>query len=109
MQSRNYYNLGVSETIDFLKSRQEGLSNEQAQEYLEHYGPNELTERGKATAWAILFEQFKNFLIIILLIAVVLSAFLGEVADAVVIFVIVLLLQDWASFRNTELSEPWKR
>jgi hypothetical protein len=53
-------------------------------------GLNELVEKGKVSAWKILLEQFKNFLIIILLVAVVLSAIMGEVADAIVIFVIVL-------------------
>lgn len=89
MQARNYYNLGVHETIKLLNSHHKGLSNEQARICLEQYGLNELIEKGKASAWGILLEQFKNFLIIILLIAVVLSAFLGEVADAVVILVIV--------------------
>ena len=90
MQSRNYHNLAIPETMELLNSSHDGLSNEQANKYLEQYGPNELIERGKASAWGILLDQFKNFIIIILLVAVVLSAFLGEVADAVVIFVIVL-------------------
>ena len=47
-------------------------------------------EKEKSSPWAIFLEQFKNFLIIILLVAIVLSAVLGEVADAIVIAVIVI-------------------
>ncbi|MBM3182495.1 MAG: cation-translocating P-type ATPase [Chloroflexi bacterium] len=90
MEPHNYYNLGVSETIAKLNSNPRGLSHDEARQRLAQFGPNELVAEGKVSPWQILLGQFKNFLIIILLVAVVLSAVLGEVADAIVIFVIVL-------------------
>jgi Ca2+-transporting ATPase len=84
------------------------LSQEEAERRLAQYGPNELVEEGKVSPWKILLEQFKNFLIIILLVAVVLSAVLGEVADAIVIFVIVLFaaglgfIQEYRAERTME-------
>jgi Ca2+-transporting ATPase len=57
---------------------------------LAEYGPNELQSVLRISPWAILFEQFKNILIVILLFAVVLSAFLGHSLEAIVITVIVL-------------------
>ncbi len=87
--SKNWHNLKASETITSLNSSASGLSQEEAQKRLEQFGPNELVEKEKISPWAIFFEQFKSFLIIILLIAVVLSAVLGEVVDAIIIGVIV--------------------
>ncbi|MBN2462006.1 MAG: cation-translocating P-type ATPase [Dehalococcoidia bacterium] len=88
--NKNWHNLEISEVLASLSSDRNGLSNEEAQLRLAQCGPNELTEKDKTSAWRILLEQFKNFLIIILLVAVALSAVMGEVADAIVIFVIVL-------------------
>ncbi len=88
--TKNWHNLEVSEAISALDSSRDGLSQAEAQRRLAKFGPNELVEKRKISPWAIFLEQFKNFLIIILLVAVVLSAVLGEVADAIVIAVIVL-------------------
>jgi len=87
--ARNWHNLEASEAIASLNSTILGLSREEAQRRLAQFGPNELVKKGKISAWAIFLEQFKSFLIIILLIAVVLSAVLGEVIDATLIAVIV--------------------
>lgn len=88
--NKNWYNLEVSEVLTSLDSKREGLSQEEAQRRLAQCGPNELVEKEKISPWKILLEQFKNFLIIILLVAVALSAIMGEMADAIIIFVIVL-------------------
>ena len=88
--NKNWYNLEVSEALASLDSKRTGLSQEEAQRRLAEFGPNELAGKEKISPWAIFLEQFKNFLIIILLVAVALSAITGEVADAIVIFAIVL-------------------
>ncbi len=67
-----------------------GLASEEAALRLDKHGLNELKSAGRISAWAILVEQFKNVLVIILLIATALSAFLGEGVDAIAIAVIVL-------------------
>ncbi|MBI4180342.1 MAG: cation-translocating P-type ATPase, partial [Chloroflexi bacterium] len=86
----NWHNLEAQEALTTLNSSTNGLSREEANRRLAQYGPNELAEKKKASPWLIFLEQFKNFLIIILLVAVVLSAILNEVADAIVIAVIVV-------------------
>jgi Ca2+-transporting ATPase len=67
-----------------------GLSSAEAERRLSEYGPNELAESGRVSAWTLLAAQFKNILIIILLIAVGLSAMLGHTIEALAIAVIVL-------------------
>jgi Ca2+-transporting ATPase len=66
------------------------LTGSEARKRLERYGPNELQETRRISPWQILLEQFKNVLIIILLIATVISFFLGHGLESVVIAVIVL-------------------
>ena len=89
-QEQPWYVLRVDEVFKRLQASEEGLTPEDAAERLARYGPNELQAAAHISPWKILLEQFNNVLIIILLIAVALSAFLGEGVDAVAIAVIVL-------------------
>ena len=84
----------LQETDDVLRqletSFESGLSSAEAQRRLEEHGPNELQAAAGISPWHILLQQFKNVLIVILLIATLLSAFLGHGIEAVAIAVIVL-------------------
>lgn len=68
-----------------------GISSPQAEEKIKQYGKNTLAKEKKARPLKIFFGQFKDIMVIILLIATVISFFLGEVYDAVTIIVIVLV------------------
>ena len=72
--------------VDPLK----GLASEEAANRLGQYGPNELLHEEKASPWTLFFNQFKNILIVILIVATMLSAFVGEYVDAVIILVIMV-------------------
>src|SRR3990172_5506190 len=87
---QNWHTLSTAEAIDRLQSTPAGLSQSEAARRLAESGPNELQAAHRISPWAILFEQFKNVLIIILLVATVLSAFLGHGVEAIAISVIVL-------------------
>jgi len=67
-----------------------GLTEGEVKNRLEKYGYNELKKEEKISPITLFFNQFKNILIIILLIAIVLSALVGEVVDAAIIGVIVV-------------------
>ncbi|MBI5794046.1 HAD-IC family P-type ATPase, partial [Candidatus Uhrbacteria bacterium] len=69
----------------------EGLSESEARARIARDGRNELRAVKKAAAWTLLLAQFKNVLVIILLIATVLSGFLGHEVEAITIAVIVIL------------------
>jgi len=68
-----------------------GLSSAEAQARLERYGRNQLKEAPKRPPWAIFLDQFKDFMIWVLIGAAVISGFLQEVVDAVAIIAIVIL------------------
>ena len=82
--------LSVEESIARLRSSPQGLTAEEARQRLEEHGPNELQEAHRTSPWALLAAQFGNVLIVILLVATVLSAFLGHAVEAIAITVIVL-------------------
>ena len=85
-----WHTLTVDESFKGLETSTDGLSSDEAAKRLEQFGPNELQAQAHVSAWAILFDQFKNVLIIILLLATALSAFLGHGVEAIAITVIVL-------------------
>ena len=88
--STRWHTLTVEESLQRLGSGTDGLSSAEAAKRLAEFGPNELQAQARVSAWAILLEQFKNVLIIILLLATALSAFLGHGVEAIAITVIVL-------------------
>ncbi len=71
---------------------QRGLTREEALRRLAKYGANKLKVESRISWFRILLSQFKNALIAILIIAAVVSAFLGEAVDAIVILIIVVLV-----------------
>ncbi|MDD4182807.1 MAG: calcium-transporting P-type ATPase, PMR1-type [Candidatus Omnitrophica bacterium] len=88
----NFYNLSIQEACDVLgTSVDSGLTFEKAQELLLEFGPNQLEEKKKISPWEIFFEQFKDFIILILIGAAIVSGFLGEWIDAAAIIAIVIL------------------
>ncbi len=68
-----------------------GLTHSTAAGRLEKYGPNELQAQQGPTVWQKILSQLKDFLILLLLGAAVISLFLGETSDAIVIFLVVVL------------------
>lgn len=68
-----------------------GLATETAQQRLQEYGPNELEERGGKSPFLILWEQFTSTMILILIAAAVVSAFLGKPLETIAIAAIVVL------------------
>ena len=85
-----WHTITTEESFKRLESSPDGLSSEEVAKRQEEFGPNELQARAQVSPWAILVEQFKNVLIIILLLATALSAFLGHGVEAIAITVIVL-------------------
>ena len=90
MERTDWYALREEEALRTLSSNRGGLNQGEATRRLEKYGPNVLMEEEKTTPFKIFLGQFKNFLILILIAAVVVSAAIGEVFDAGVIFAIVV-------------------
>jgi Ca2+-transporting ATPase len=89
-QNSLYYCITPEEILERLDSGPDGLGQEQVQERLARFGPNELAPAKKTSALWIFLRQFGNLLIAILIAATVISLLLGEHLDAYVILAIVL-------------------
>jgi Ca2+-transporting ATPase len=85
-----WHTRSIGAVFSELSSVPKGLAKSEAARRLEQYGPNELQAAARVSAWKVLFEQFKNVLILILLVATVVSAFLGHGVETIAIAVIVL-------------------
>lgn len=76
---------------DILQTSRNGLNAEEAQARIHTYGLNKLMEKKKKSLLMLFLDQFKDFMIIVLLIAAVLSGIIGDVVDTLAIIIIVLL------------------
>ncbi|MBI4896392.1 MAG: calcium-translocating P-type ATPase, SERCA-type [Candidatus Aenigmarchaeota archaeon] len=85
------YQLPVAEALQSLETQQTGLSEQVAQQRLEQYGPNQLKEQKRTSAIALLLEQFKNILVLVLVASAIISFFLGQMLDAIVIVGILIV------------------
>jgi len=86
-----YYDEAAEAVLKNLNTSQTGLSSGEAENRLKQYGKNELKEEEKTSVVKLFLSQFKSFLIIILMVAALVSAFLGELVDAFVILFTVFL------------------
>ena len=88
---KNYYQLSGEETLKSINGSTEPLSEEQIRANQEKYGPNELVEGKKKSVLQIFLEQYKDFLVIILIIAAIVSGMVGNTEAAVVILVVITM------------------
>lgn len=86
-----YFNIEAEKAIERLESSKNGLSEKEAQERLNKYGKNKLPEKGKKEIYKLVIKQFKDFLVLILAIAAVISYFTGHMVDVYVILGVILV------------------
>ncbi|HEY1304671.1 MAG TPA: cation-translocating P-type ATPase [Vicinamibacterales bacterium] len=89
-ESTSWHQQTVDDALSALATKANGLASDEARRRLDTWGPNELQALSRSSAWRTLAAQFKNVLVVILLIATALSGVLGHGLEAVVIAVIVL-------------------
>ena len=88
---KQYYLQTKDEVLKEFKTSTDGLSTGQAKENLAKYGKNALVEGKKKTAFQVFLEQFKDLMVIILIIAAVISAFTGDLESTLVIIAVLIL------------------
>ncbi len=87
----NWHHLPADEVIELTGSSTNGLDSDSAALKLAEYGPNELQEKKKKPAWVLFLQQFKDFMILVLIAAAVIAGIAGDLTDTIIIMVIVLL------------------
>ena len=89
--SVEWYKLSAEKALQQAGSTPDGLNSDEAARRLAQHGSNELREKVQRSRWQILLEQFKGILTVLLVIAAIISAVLGDWIEAVAILVIVVL------------------
>ncbi len=88
---KKIYQQTVEEVLDRVKSRESGLTDEEVKRSREACGWNELTEGKKKSILQIFGEQYKDFLVLILIASAVISGILGDVESAAVIMIVITM------------------
>ena len=80
----NFFSKTTDECLKELNSSMEGLKSNQCAELLNSVGENILNEKQKKSIWSVFFDQFKDFLVIILIVAAIISALTGNIESTIV-------------------------
>ncbi len=104
-----FYTLSKEETLKILDTTKKGLTEAQVKERLDVFGENKLIAKKKKGIFSIFLDQFKDILVIILLIAAVVTGFfLHEIAESILIIIILILnailgvYQEWKADKAIE-------
>ena len=97
--TKNWFNETVAETVKCLETDEEkGLNSSEVESRKEKYGLNELAAKKKKSTFVKFLEQFKDFMIIVLIISAVISGIVGVkqegisgITDTVIILVVVIV------------------
>ena len=88
---KNYFAMTKEEVLSKLNSKETGLTTGEVEIAIEKYGYNQLNEEKKLSTMQVFISQFKDFLVIILIIASIISIISGNVESAVVILVVIII------------------
>ncbi|HEY8897388.1 MAG TPA: calcium-translocating P-type ATPase, PMCA-type [Niastella sp.] len=87
----NWHTSTTEDVISELQSNIDGLTAEEVANRMQKYGPNQLQEKKKRPVWLLFLMQFKDVMILILMVAAIISAVVGDVKDMIVILVIIII------------------
>lgn len=87
----NWHQQKIETALDTLQSTEAGLTTSEATRRLDQFGPNALKEKGRKSLGMMLLDQFKDFMILVLISAAFIAGVIGEPVDSIAIAVIVVL------------------
>ncbi len=83
--------MAAAAALAYLQSSPQGFTTAEAQQRLDRSGPNRLPEKPPRSAWLKFIDHFKNLLVLVLIGAAILAGAIGDIKDAVVILVVVVV------------------
>ncbi|MFP7242432.1 calcium-translocating P-type ATPase, PMCA-type [Pediococcus pentosaceus] len=105
-EKKPFYEQSVEEVVAQLGSNlEDGLDPDTAAKRLAENGPNQLTGQKQSTLLEKFFDQFKDLMIVVLLVAALVSVFVGEGADALIILAVVILNAVFGVFQEAKAEE----
>ena len=104
-QKKAFFTMDETAVFEQVQSSEKGLTTTEAEKRIAEYGPNQLDE-GKSKSLLMKFvEQFKDFMIIVLLAAAVISGVFGDITDSIIILVVVVLNAVLGVFQEAKAEE----
>ncbi|WP_143462015.1 cation-translocating P-type ATPase [Levilactobacillus enshiensis] len=100
-----FYQETVEQLYQNLQTSDQGLSSQVAQQRLEKNGHNALNQQKTTSLLQKFLAQFKDFMIIVLLVAALIAGLTGEVVDAVIILLVVVLNAIFGVFQEAKAEE----
>ena len=88
---KEYYRMSVKETLTYWRTSEKGLSKSEAEKRLKKYGENTLKAEIKMPLWLVFLSQFKELLVLILIIGGLIAYIIGDYRDGTIIFIIVIV------------------
>ncbi|MFC6169197.1 cation-translocating P-type ATPase [Loigolactobacillus jiayinensis] len=101
-QEKKFYSTSTTEVQSTLHTTESGLTKAEAQKRLDEGGANSLVAKRRKTIIERFIDQFKDFMIAVLLVAAIVAAFSGETADAVIILLVVVLNAVFGVFQEVQ-------
>lgn len=97
-----FYNQPIEQVFDDVGTRASGLTDQEVQAKRAKFGANELEQKKQTTLLEKFIDQFKDLMIIVLMVAALIAAFSGELVDAVIIMLVVILNAIFGVFQETK-------
>jgi Ca2+-transporting ATPase len=91
MPEKKYYQMDAKKVLEDLNTSDNGLSRTEAEKRLQKYGKNELKAKIRVPLWLLFLSQFRELLILILILGGLVSYFIGNYRDGSIIFIIVFV------------------
>lgn len=88
-EEKDFYQMTVHEALDTLETSKDGLSEKEAKKRLKKFGKNELRAKLKTPRWLLFLSQFKELLVLVLIVAGFISLIIGSYKNAIAMFIIV--------------------
>jgi len=86
-----WHTITISKALGVMESSEQGLTSSEASARLARYGSNELEKKEKKPTWFLFLNQFKDFMILVLIAAAIISGFAGDLTDTIIILIIVII------------------
>lgn len=100
-----FYRKRLAEIYSELGTSENGLTDKQAEENIKRYGLNKLEDKDKKSVFRVFAEQFKDFLVIILIISAIISGILGDIESAIVILVVITINAILGTVQHTKATQ----
>ncbi|MTI81589.1 MAG: cation-transporting P-type ATPase [Firmicutes bacterium] len=90
--NNHFYNMKVEDVSSKFKTNLEtGLTEQEAEKRQQEYGDNKLEKHSGISPWVLLINQFRNIIVILLLVATAISLFMGDIVEAIAVFSVIII------------------